>query len=126
MAGKSTTSEMFSLRVPHVVMLLAKVAAKADGTTLAVWIVDAMARKLTSLTAPPLLVKGATLEARPILSGFALPTSPGSRRADAPATATIKDGLVTAGKTAHRWTDGARCRQCGAMMRTGKCALGCK
>lgn len=25
-----------------------------------------------------------------------------------------------------RWTDGARCRQCGAMMRAGKCALGCK
>ena len=29
-------------------------------------------------------------------------------------------------KKGERWTDGARCRQCGAMMRAGKCALGCK
>jgi len=52
--------------------------------------------------------EGPTLE---LDQSFGVCTShvPGSRRADAPATATIKDGLVTAGKTAHRWTDGARC-----------------
>ena len=156
MAGKSNTSEMASLRVPLDVMAAAREAATADGQSWASWVVDSLRARLpgaageevVSVRLDPELV--ASTKERAAADGIAWPEwldrtlrsalvvklpdtiavirGAEVRHEDPPRKRAKPIRLVadTPAPPRDRWTDGARCRQCGAMMRAGKCALGCK
>lgn len=51
MAGTSSRSQMFALRVPNAILESARVVASSEGISLAAWIVDCMDRRLAAYRA---------------------------------------------------------------------------